>query len=100
VLRSRAELGAAWSLAPKADQGTALVTTGPYRVVRHPIYLGLFLVAIGSAIAFGSWPAFLAVLLGVFPTFAWRAHAEDRLLLRTFGERFEAYRQRTGMIIP
>ena len=35
VLRSRAELGPAWSFVPKADQGTGLVTTGPYRLVRH-----------------------------------------------------------------
>src|SRR5919108_5188711 len=41
VLWSRAELGSAWSLVPTADQDTGLVTTGPYRVVRHPIYLGL-----------------------------------------------------------
>src|SRR5262245_61922764 len=40
VVRSRAELGAAWSFVPKADQSTGLVTTGPYRLVRHPIYLG------------------------------------------------------------
>ncbi len=41
VLWSRAELGSAWSLVPTADQGTGLVTTGPYRLIRHPIYLGL-----------------------------------------------------------
>src|SRR5688572_25878151 len=36
VLRSRAELGPAWSFVPMADRGTGLVTTGPYRLVRHP----------------------------------------------------------------
>src|SRR5262245_22218411 len=50
VLRSRAELGPAWSLVPKADQSTGLVTTGPYRLVRHPIYLGFALLAIGEAL--------------------------------------------------
>src|SRR5262245_28659746 len=38
VLRSRAELGPAWSFVPRADQGAGLVTTGPYCLVRHPIY--------------------------------------------------------------
>ena len=100
VLRSRAQLGAAWSFVPKADRGTGLVTTGPYRLVRHPIYLGLAALAGGEALAFSSWPAFFIVLSGIVPTFVWRARAEDRLLSRTFGERFDAYRRRTRMIIP
>jgi protein-S-isoprenylcysteine O-methyltransferase Ste14 len=100
VLRSRAELGSAWSLAPKADQGTGLVTTGPYRLVRHPIYLAFALLATGQALAFGSWPALVTVLAGIVPTFAWRARAEEKLLSRTFGERYAVYRQRTKMIIP
>ena len=100
VLRSRAELGRAWSFVPKADEGTGLVTTGPYRLVRHPIYLGLALLAMGEAIAFGSWPALIIVLSGMIPTFAWRASAEEKLLSRTFGERYAVYRQQTKMIIP
>ena len=100
VVRSRAELGAAWSFAPKADQSTGLVTTGPYRLVRHPIYLGLALLAVGEALAFGSWPALFIALSGIVPTLAWRARAEEKLLSRTFGERYEVYRQRTKMIIP
>jgi protein-S-isoprenylcysteine O-methyltransferase Ste14 len=100
VLRSRAELGAAWSFVPTADQGTGLVTTGPYRLVRHPIYLGLALLAMGEALAFGSWPALMIVLSAIVPTFAWRARAEEKLLSRTFGERYAVYRQRSKMIIP
>src|SRR5262249_57812246 len=68
VIRSRRELGSAWSLVPTAGQGTGLVTTGPYRLVRHPIYLGLVLVAAGEALAFGSWPALIIVLSGIVPT--------------------------------
>ena len=100
VLWSRAELGAAWSLVPTADQGTGLVTTGPYRLVRHPIYLGLVLLAMGEALAFGSWPALMIVLSGVVPDHRWRARAEEKLLSRSFGERYAVYRQRTKMIIP
>src|SRR5688572_8078471 len=100
VLRSRAELGNAWSFAPKADRGTGLVTTGPYRLVRHPIYLGLALLVLGAAIAFGSWPAFMIVLFGIVPSFAWRARTEEKLLNRTFGERYTDYRQRTTMFVP
>jgi protein-S-isoprenylcysteine O-methyltransferase Ste14 len=100
VLRSRAELGPAWSLVPKADRGTGLVTTGPYHLVRHPIYLGFALLATGQALAFGSWPALMIVLFGIVPTLAWRARAEETLLSRAFGERYAAYQKRTKMIIP
>ena len=100
VAGSRAELGAAWSFVPRADQGMSPVTTGPYRLVRHPIYLGLVLLATGQALAFGSWPALAIVLSGIVPTLVWRARAEEKLLSRTFGEPYAAYRQRTKMIIP
>jgi len=100
VLRSRAELGPAWSFVPKADQGTELVTTGPYRLVRHPIYLGLALLVMGEALAFASWPALMIVLFGIVPTFVWRARAEEKLLRRTFGERYVLYQQRAKMLIP
>ena len=100
VLKSRAELGPAWSFVPKAGEETGLVTTGLYGLVRHPIYLGLALLAVGQAFAFSSWPAFLIVLSGIVPTFAWRARAEEALLSRTFGKRYALYKEQTKMIIP
>jgi len=100
VLWSRAELGPAWSFVPMADQGTDFVTTGPYRLVRHPIYLGLSLLAMGEAVAFGSWPAVAVIFSAIVPTFAWRACAEERLLADTFGERYAVYRKQTKMIVP
>jgi protein-S-isoprenylcysteine O-methyltransferase Ste14 len=100
VLRSRAELGPAWSFVPRADPGTGLVTTGPYRLVRHPIYLGMALLALGQALAFGSGLACVIVLVGIVPTFAWRAREEEELLDRTFGDRYALYRRRTRLMIP
>ena len=100
VLRARMELGPAWSFVPIADEATGLVTTGPYRLVRHPIYLGLSMLAMGEALAFASWLAFLAVLAGIVPTFAWRALAEEKLLTATFAEHYTRYRKQTKMLIP
>lgn len=100
VLRSRAELGDAWSLVPIASEHTGIVTSGPYRLVRHPIYLGLSLLALGEAIAFASWPAVLAVLAVVVPSFLWRARVEEKVLLEVFGERYRLYRHRTKIMIP
>ena len=100
VLRSRKELGSAWSLVPMAVQGTGLVTTGPYRFVRHPIYVGLSMLAMGAALAFSSWPAIVIVFCAIVPTFVWRAYAEERLLADTVGERYAVYRKQTKMVIP
>ena len=63
-------------------------------------YLGLALLAMGEALAFGSWPALMIVLSGVVPTIAWRARAEEKPLSRTFGERYAVYGKQTKMIIP
>src|SRR5918995_4421831 len=71
VFKSRAVLGPAWSLVPKADQETGLVTTGPYRLVRHPIYLGLTLLAAGEAPGFGRAAAFLVGVDGILPALSW-----------------------------
>jgi len=100
VLGSRAALGRAWGFVAKASPERGLITSGPYRCVRHPIYLGLTLVASGEALAFSSWPASIIVLFGIVPTFAWRARAEETVLSRTFGVRYARYSSRTPMIIP
>jgi protein-S-isoprenylcysteine O-methyltransferase Ste14 len=100
VFWARRELGSAWSLVPAADEATGLVTTGPYRRVRHPIYLGLSTLAMGEALAFASWPAFLVVVAGILPTFVWRASAEEKLLSAAFAERYARYRKQTRIGRP
>ncbi len=100
VWKSRLELGPAWSLVPKASDQTGLITSGPYRLVRHPIYLGLSLLAIGQAVAFESAPALLIVLTGMIPSFVWRAFEEERVLVSVFGEHYVSYRKQTKMFVP
>jgi len=100
VWKSRLALGAAWSLLPKAGDQTGVVTSGPYRLVRHPIYLGLSVLAVGQAVAFSSGPAFLIVLACVIPSFVWRAREEERFLMSIFGELYVSYRKKTKMIVP
>jgi protein-S-isoprenylcysteine O-methyltransferase Ste14 len=100
VVRSRPELGAAWSFVPRAAEQVGIVTTGPYAFVRHPIYLGLSMLALGEAIAFSSSPAVVTVVAGVVPTFVWRARVEERVLCGLFGDRYRRYQERTKMLIP
>ena len=100
VWKSRVALGPAWSLLPKAGEQTGVVTSGPYRLVRHAIYLGLSVLAVGQAVAFSSGPAFLIVVAGVIPSFVWRAREEERFLISIFGELYISYRKNTKMTIP
>jgi protein-S-isoprenylcysteine O-methyltransferase Ste14 len=100
VLWARAVLGSSWSFAPKASQASGLATTGPYSLIRHPIYLGMLLGFVGEAIAWASWAGMLAVLLFVLPTLLWRTVVEERLLISVFGQDYENYRKKTRRIVP
>ncbi len=75
-----------------------LVTTGPYRYVRHPIYSGMLLAMLGSALADGPLWFIFAVVFGTF--FVISARAEEQLMLRLFPEEYPGYRARTKAIVP
>jgi protein-S-isoprenylcysteine O-methyltransferase Ste14 len=79
--------------------GHTLVTSGPYRRVRNPSYLGLLIMSVGWALAFRSGVGMLLVALYIPPLVA-RMHAEERLLGSEFGEQYEAYRAHTSRLIP
>lgn len=96
---SRARLGRYWSGVVALKQDHRLIQSGPYRVVRHPLYSGLILGAIGWALCLTTWSCLLWALLLVI-CFERRAHKEDALLASEFGAEFEAYRERTGRLMP
>jgi protein-S-isoprenylcysteine O-methyltransferase Ste14 len=75
-----------------------LVTSGPYSVIRHPIYTGLILAMLGSAIGVNlSW-ALLLVPVGAY--FIYSARREEAVMLKLFPEQYAAYMARTGMLAP
>ena len=76
-----------------------LVTSGPYRVVRHPIYTGLLLLGIGLGVAFDSWLTVGFSLLFAIP-FALHAAIEEQMLAAHFGDAWRAYALRTPRIVP
>ena len=75
------------------------VTTGVYRVIRHPSYLGLLITSLGWGLAFRSGIGLLLAALLVPPLLV-RIRAEDRLLRAQFGAEHEAYCARTSRLIP
>jgi protein-S-isoprenylcysteine O-methyltransferase len=95
---ARQHLGKNWSQTVSAKIGHELVTSGPYRYVRHPMYAGGLIAAIGSAIVCGGAFIFLLVILGSL--FLWRVGAEDKLMAEQFPNEYPEYKKRTKALIP
>jgi len=88
-----------WRLLPTIDGGHELCTGGPYRLVRHPIYLAFDLLGVGVAIATPTAVVLVgAVLLVVGGDM--RARAEERALIAAFGDRYQNYSRRVARRIP
>lgn len=96
---ARLYLGTNWSSVVAIKQHHTLVRTGPYAIVRNPIYAGILLGLLGTAIAVGEAGALLAVVFA-FAAFLAKAQLEESFLLAQFGEEYQAYRQKVKMLIP
>jgi protein-S-isoprenylcysteine O-methyltransferase Ste14 len=95
---ARLHLGRNWGMPMTERAEPELVTSGPYRFVRHPIYSGLLLGLVGTALATDLLGLILAVLLGVY--FYYAASVEEKNLTATFPTAYPAYRTATKMLIP
>ena len=96
---ARRHLAANWSADVTLKAGHELITSGPYALVRHPIYTGLWVGVLGTALAIGEWRGLAAVaLLGLAQ---WRKlRVEEQAMRRQFGERYLVYAQRVSAFIP
>ncbi len=96
---ARFTLGRNWSSRAKIKNDHQLIVTGPYRIVRNPIYTGVLLALLGTAVALGQMRHFvgLPVLLGLW---IWKTTTEQKLLRDQFGEAYEDYCRRVKAFIP
>jgi protein-S-isoprenylcysteine O-methyltransferase Ste14 len=92
-------LGHCFSGLVAIQPGHQLVTSGVYRAIRHPSYLGLLVNALGWALAFRSAVGVLLTALLLPPLLA-RIRAEERMLGTQFGREYDAYRSRTARLLP
>ncbi|MGA2051724.1 MAG: isoprenylcysteine carboxylmethyltransferase family protein [Opitutales bacterium] len=92
-------LGTNWSAQPTLKENHELITTGPYRYVRHPIYTGLLLAILGTVIASGRTFDFIILAYLLIDTH-FKAKTEESLMLRQFPDAYPAYRNQTKAIIP
>lgn len=92
-------LGRNWSANVTVKQDHQLIRTGPYALVRHPIYSGLSLALLGTAIAFGQLRDVIALILAVT---AWRLKSlvEERFMMEQFGTEYVDYKRRVKALVP
>ena len=99
MLWARVVLGRNWSADVVVKEGHELVTGGPYRWVRHPIYTGLLAGFLGTAIAMGQWRAVLALVI-VFVALWRKLRLEERWMAEQFGDAYARYRREVAALIP
>jgi protein-S-isoprenylcysteine O-methyltransferase Ste14 len=95
-----AALGGAFRTTVEVDRDQAVVTSGPYKWIRHPSYAGLLLIVAGLGLALGNWLSVAACLVLPVPALAWRIHVEEAELSRVLGDAYRAYQTRTARLIP
>ncbi len=96
---ARRHLGKNWSQAVTLKEGHELITSGPYALVRHPIYTGFLLGFVGCAVARGEWRGLLAVVL-VFAALWRKLRLEEEWMRAQFGESYDIYSRRVAALVP
>jgi len=94
------QLGPQWSFVARVTDSHELITSGPYAIVRHPIYAAMLGLLIATGLTFGTVLSTLAgAVLYIVGTWL-RTRSEERLLEAAFGARYEAYRRQVPALIP
>ena len=95
---ARVYLGRNWGMPMSQKADPELVTTGPYRTIRHPIYTGIILAMIGTTIAVSLYWVVAVVVLGGY--FVYSAIAEERFMAGRFPDSYPGYKRSTKMLVP
>jgi protein-S-isoprenylcysteine O-methyltransferase Ste14 len=95
---ARLYLGDNWGMPMSLKQDPELVTTGPYRFIRHPIYTGILIAMLGSALASSTYWLVILVIMAIY--FIYSAIAEEKIMQRQFPKAYANYKKQTKMLIP
>jgi protein-S-isoprenylcysteine O-methyltransferase Ste14 len=95
-----AALGSGFRTTVEVEPGQAVVSSGPYRWIRHPSYAGLLLIVVGLGAAVGNWVSLAACVVLPVPAIVWRIQVEEAELDRVLGQAYRAYRSHRARLIP
>jgi protein-S-isoprenylcysteine O-methyltransferase Ste14 len=95
---ARFYLGRNWGMPMDRKEEPELVTSGPYRFIRHPIYSGLLLGVLGTTLTTNLYVLIALAVLGAY--FVYSARVEERLMTASFPSAYPEYRAKTKMLIP
>lgn len=93
-------LGKQWNIKAQIIEGHELITTGPYKIVRHPIYSALFGLLIVTGYSMTLLWAFIIAIVFYFIGTIFRTRVEEQLLIQHFGDQYEKYKKKVPAIIP
>ena len=96
---ARVHIGTNWSGIVTVKENHELIQSGPYGIVRHPIYTGLLVAIVGSGIARGEWRGVIAVVI-VLWAFSRKLQTEERYMREQFGDAYRTYSKRVPALIP
>ncbi len=96
---ARVTIAANWSSDVQLKRDHELIVVGPYRWVRHPIYTGVLLMFLGTALAVGEWRGLLAVAVAA-AAFWRKLRLEEAVMSRQFGEAYARYAERVPALVP
>jgi protein-S-isoprenylcysteine O-methyltransferase Ste14 len=96
---ARVHLGRNWSRSVTIKQGHELISSGPYAVVRHPIYTGILAGFLGTAIALSEVRGFVAFVL-LFVIFWLKFRMEEQWMRSQFGDTYTTYAHQTAALVP
>ena len=100
VQRALRHLDKQWRLDAALSADHQLIRTGPYAVLRHPIYSAMFLMTLGSGFLLARWPAIIAAAILHIAGTEIRLRSEEGLLRSRFGEEFDTWAHHTWAYIP
>jgi len=96
---ARLVLGRNWSSDVAVKQEHELIRSGPYALARHPIYTGISLAFVGTAVAIGDSRAFIAAAIAI-ASFLYKLRLEERVMRETFGAAYDDYARKVRALIP